>query len=255
MIWWILGIGALLAVSKASQSSSVPQPTIGPPIGPTSPPGLAPSPIRPAIRFPGAIYQGSPDIKEIGPFMFNEGPPLPGPAVNAPQASTTLTDYQTNLASAFNAYANVYLNKQVSAGAPVPAGVPGSAGPGGGSNYFGSGGTGGGHGSIGCPVVGTEIITLGGGPYQSSEFISDEWIEIRAGEFKLTATPTHELITMKGKIRLSEVSVGDLVITKEGERRVSTLLTHHTSGINAMRIHVPISHMYFADGILSHNKA
>jgi hypothetical protein len=166
-----------------------------------------------------------------------------------PQNASTVTDASENLAVAFHAYSTILRNKLPMVS--VPAGTPGTI-PGG--NYFGSGGSGGGRGSIGCPLEGTEIKCLGVLRYDLEKFDSGDWITIKAGEFELTATPSHLLYTDKGVVKLSDLDNGALVVTEKGERRVDSKFSFSTKQ-TALRIHVPESHLYFASGILSHNKA
>jgi hypothetical protein len=176
--------------------------------------------------------------------------PAPAPLTAAPVPpanATTVTDAPENLAAAFLVYSTILRNKIASAQG-VTFTTPGAP-------SYGGGGSGGGRGSIGCPVKGTEISPLGAKSYDFVEFESSDFVTVKAGEFELTATPSHRLFTSeKGIVFLGDLRQGDHVITQNGEREVLSILKFSEKK-TALRIHVPESHLYFAGGILSHNKA
>lgn len=168
---------------------------------------------------------------------------------NVPAANrSTVTDAGENLAVAFHAYSTILRHRLTTVG----IGSPPSTFPG--SPSFGGGGAGGGGGSLHCPLKGTEIKPLGVLDFHQEEFYSDDWITIHAGEFELTATPSHPVYTDKGIVTLKDLKQGTLVVTINGEREVKSKFSFNTKQI-AMNIHVPESHLYYAGGILSHNKA
>lgn len=221
---WILAALGLFAVAKARASTitTQAQTTTGA-TGAQSTPGIFPSPAR-EIRV--------------------DNSPIPVPPTNA----TTVTDAPENLASAYLVYSTILRNKLALAGNGTPFTTPGAP-------SYGGGGSGGGRGSIGCPVEGTEILCLGMSHFESEKFEADTFVTVKAGEYELTATPSHKLYTAeKGIVFLGDLRQGDHVITHGGERSVSSVF-RFSEKKTALRIHVPESHLYFANGILSHNKA
>lgn len=218
-MWWLIAaIVGLFAVAKAKSTTTVQAQTTT---------GATP------------VTSGLPP-----PMLVTSAPDLPVP----PQNASTVTDAPQNLASAFLVYSTILRNKLVSAGTPFSQTVPGGS-------QSGGGGSGGGGGSIHCPVKGTEISCLGVQNFESSEVEASEFVTVKAGEFELTATPSHRIFTSeKGIVFLGDLRQGDHVITHSGERSVSSIFKFSETK-TVLRIHVPESHLYFAGGILSHNKA
>jgi hypothetical protein len=218
-MWWIiLPLVALFVAAKAKAATQVSAQTAQPQSN------LAPNPTPTPANLTAA--------------------PVP------PQNASTVTDAPQNLASAFLVYSTILRNKLASA-----TGGGGSMASPGAPFFGGGGGSGGGHGSIGCPVKGTEISCLGVPTCDLSEFEADNFVTVKAGEFELTATPSHRLFTAeRGIVFLGDLRQGDNVITQGGERSVTSIFKF-SERKTALRIHVPESHLYFAGGILSHNKA
>lgn len=120
-----------------------------------------------------------------------------------------------------------------------------SSGTGGGSG--GGGGTGG-----GCPEVGTRIETLGYSAL-SREVPWHEWtrIETESKRF-LVAVPKHRIYTHRGIVELEDIQLGDLVVTKSGEERITAKISFFRPS-RKLNITVPGGHLYWANGFLSHN--
>lgn len=184
--------------------------------------------------------------------------PLPAPfkitvsTNNAAALTVTIILYNYNVA---------FTGLQTGASVSV-AGTGGASGGGSGSGGGSTGGSGGG-GFRGCPIVGTSLEVFGNGTFENESFENENWIEIElegiaktdVGALRLSATPSHVVYTVEGGNKtLHEVEVGDHVLTNNGEREVVSK-TYYKEKSTAIRVHVEGSHMYFANGILSHNKA
>lgn len=125
----------------------------------------------------------------------------------------------------------------------------GSSGPGsGGGGGLGSGGT--------CVMLNTKIEPFAEGQeFSTFHHRQTDWISIAAEEWPtvLNCTPNHPLYhSEKGKIRADEFKVGDLIITKRGERRVVEVRPFYRN-CTKMEVKMPTGHLYFANGFLSHN--
>ena len=139
---------------------------------------------------------------------------------------------------------------------PANAAVSGSTGAG--SSGSGGGGvsSGGGGSGLRCPIVGTDITFLRSNTTcEREEFENDVWVEVKCGEFSLTATLEHPVYSIeKGKVTLDEVALGHFLLTDSGEAEVTSKMYFRKTD-KGMKITVPKSHLYYANGILSHNKA
>lgn len=222
-MWWLLIPIALLAIAKARQN------------GVTAATASPANPAAPSYA-PTLVVRADPFPMESAPVVTVH-----------PESASTVTDAQENLAVAFNAYSTILRHRLVAAGSGLPITQPSAP-------IFGGGGSGGGRGGIGCPLDGTEIKPLGAEAFDVEKFESLEWVTVKAGEFELIATPSHLLYTDKGVVTLENLRNGSKVITTKGEREVLSKFVFSTKQ-TALKIHVPKSHLYFASGILSHNKA
>lgn len=125
-------------------------------------------------------------------------------------------------------------------------------GGGGGGGLGGGGGDGGGGGGGGCPIVGTAIQSLGGAVYWTV-FDNDEWVKLTLVDGKsITATPEHPIYTDRGKTRLKDVRLDDMVVTVDGSVMAKSKETPKLRS-KAMNVKVPRGNLYWANGILSHN--
>ncbi len=117
----------------------------------------------------------------------------------------------------------------------------------------GTGGHGyGGGGGSNCPLQGTAIRPLGS-PAFAHPFENSEWIEIESESGrKLTATPSHRLMTERGKVSLEDLVVGDLAITEGGSEKI-TRKERLRFRANATKVEMPQGHLYWSNGFLSHN--
>jgi|SRR5579859_1111062 len=140
-------------------------------------------------------------------------------------------------------------------GSNLPASAAGSSGATGGSGGgTGGGGFSGGGGFHGCPIVGTELVAVSG-EFENTTFENEEWIDLECTEERiLTATPSHVVYTIeRGKKTLHEVEIGEHVLTSFGELEIVSKTYYKEKGI-ATKVHVSKSHLFYANGFLSHNK-
>jgi hypothetical protein len=117
----------------------------------------------------------------------------------------------------------------------------------------GGGSGGGGGGGSSCPIDGTQIVPLGQHAHGTS-FLNDEWVTIETDNgCRLTATPSHPVYTDRaGKTPLAEVVEGDFVVTRAGSARV-VRVERERFPAQAVRVEMHTGHLYWANGILSHN--
>lgn len=106
----------------------------------------------------------------------------------------------------------------------------------------------------GCPIKGTELIPLGEHELVVDEKLEDVWcFLLLEGGRHLVATPSHIIFTeRKGRTRLDEVRMGDSVITINGAEKVEStgeMIESRAKCVVQMRS----GHLYWANGILSHN--
>lgn len=114
------------------------------------------------------------------------------------------------------------------------------------------GGGGGGGGGFGCPIAGT-ILHQMTGPLHATRLANDEWIKIILNNgLLLQASPKHQVYALRGKTPLDEIKVGDWVVTAMGESPV-TKVQHIKETGEKLVVEVPRGHLYWANGILSHN--
>jgi hypothetical protein len=122
---------------------------------------------------------------------------------------------------------------------------------GGGDTSGGGGGAGGDEG--GCVLVGTTIDTLDDMPFERKELSENYWIRVRlANGAQLQATRNHPVYTDQGKVSLTTVMVGEELITDAGLIRVVAKDYIEESGTK-WQVIMPKGHLYWANGILSHN--
>lgn len=136
-----------------------------------------------------------------------------------------------------------------------PSTLASAGSSGGGSSSGGGGGFSGGGGFHGCPIVGTKLEPLGG-DFKNTEFENEDWIEVELQEeITLTATSSHLIYTAeRGKVSLHHLEIGEHVLGVRGELEVVSKMYFKKKG-KATKVHVTNSHLYYANGILSHNKA
>jgi hypothetical protein len=121
------------------------------------------------------------------------------------------------------------------------------------SSGGGGGGSGGGGGG-GCPMVGTEIEALGDIPMTRHLVAQNDWVVVKLENgYELTAVPEHPVITDRGQVRMDELVVGDEVVTDRGMSKVAELCTLFEPS-EKIFVAMPEGHLYWANGILSHNK-
>jgi hypothetical protein len=141
-------------------------------------------------------------------------------------------------------------------GSYLPASATSSSAASGGSGGgTGGGGFSGGGGFRGCPITETDLAPVGNGIFENATFENENWIEVECeGGLGVIATPSHPVYSIeRGKVSLHDLEVGEHVLTVHGEREVKSKLYYKDKG-TAIKVHVPDSHLYYANGILSHNK-
>lgn len=107
-----------------------------------------------------------------------------------------------------------------------------------------------------CVMLGTNIETLGDLPYETEHTHCDFWHRVVTEKGRsLNATPNHWVIhPERGKVQLATVPAGDWLLTESGEDKVteSHPLTRRCTRVN---VRMAEGHMYWSNGILSHNMA
>jgi hypothetical protein len=119
----------------------------------------------------------------------------------------------------------------------------------------GGGGAGGGGGSQhGCVMSGTEVISLGEETPTLEVLRETEWVHLRIEDGReLYCTYDHPLYhAVEGRRRADEFSGGELIITDIGEQKILTT-SFHRRICSKYRVHLPKGHLYWANGLLSHN--
>jgi hypothetical protein len=115
------------------------------------------------------------------------------------------------------------------------------------------GGGGGGGGQAGCVLVGTDIATLGDLPHERKELDETYWVRATLKDSRqLQATRNHPVYTEQGKISLAAVPVGSKLITDVGLVEVTKKIYMQELGVK-WQVIMPKGHLYWANGILSHN--
>jgi hypothetical protein len=117
----------------------------------------------------------------------------------------------------------------------------------------GAGTTTGVSGTGGCPIVGTKIVPIGYA-CMTHRKKNSLWTEVELADGRtLTATPDHPVYTPdRGKIRLCEVEIGNELVTDVGLIKVIRA-EPRTIDSEMEIISMTKGHLYYANGILSHN--
>lgn len=118
------------------------------------------------------------------------------------------------------------------------------------------GGGGGGGGSPGnCVMSGTDIVPLGGLPYEIKVYRESNWVRIiTESNHDLMCTLDHPLYhAARGLLPAEELTVNDIVITDEGESKIVTV-NYFSKHCSKWEIRMPKGHLFWANGFLSHNK-
>jgi hypothetical protein len=122
------------------------------------------------------------------------------------------------------------------------------------SGSGGGGAGGGGRPGTGCVMSGTDIVPVGDHEYSLEVIPEAEWIHIRIEDGRdLYCTYDHPLYhAVGGKMKAEGLEKGDLLITDSGEQR-AVLVDFHKRKCSKYKVHMKQGHLYFANGILSHN--
>jgi hypothetical protein len=114
-------------------------------------------------------------------------------------------------------------------------------------------GSGGGGGGGGCPIEGTLVEPLDNMPCTRHLVDACEWWTVRTENgCELTAVPQHQVYTDRGKIAMQDVDLSDYAVTKRGVSRV-VFVQPSTRIARKIYTQMPEGHLYWANGILSHN--
>jgi len=107
-----------------------------------------------------------------------------------------------------------------------------------------------------CVRLGTHIEPLGNPrPSEIRELIHphEKWIHLEAESFVLECTPNHPLYhAERGKVRADELRAGDYVITRSGEKQLSTV-DSFIRACNKVELQMKFGHLFWANGFMSHN--
>lgn len=168
---------------------------------------------------------------------------------------TDISSSNENLASSYLMYKRLGIKwagedptKKTSGGSTgTTAGSGGSFSP-----PSGGGGAGGG-GSLTCPIEGTEIVAVGVSQPKIEKVFETNWVRIKTKNGKeLVASHSHLLYTRYGLQRIRMLTIGEAVVTIDGESEITDITTE-TKRAYKLAIEIPIGHLYWANGILSHN--
>jgi len=108
-----------------------------------------------------------------------------------------------------------------------------------------------------CVRLGTHIEPLGSfGKSEITEIIhpqKDWWHLESDGGLVLECTPNHNMYhAHKGRVEAQTIPVGDKVITRFGEQRI-TKAYHFIHACNKVEVAMERGHLFWANGFLSHN--
>lgn len=146
----------------------------------------------------------------------------------------------------------LYLMEQAFQGQePLSSGFMTAATPASGTSGGGAGG--GGRTGV-CVMSGTDIIPLGSESYEIHVHSENNWLNIRTDDGKeLNCTLDHPLYhAERGKVKAESLIRGDWIITADGERDVVEARRFQRV-CSKWEIKMPQGHLYWANGILSHN--
>lgn len=118
----------------------------------------------------------------------------------------------------------------------------------------GGGGGGGGGSGIGCVMSGTDIVTVGGLPYDISVIGETEWIHLKIADGReLYCTYDHPLYhAVHGKMRADRMSEGEWIITDTGKQQIVGA-DFVRRACSKHKIVMEKGHLYWANGFLSSN--
>lgn len=105
-----------------------------------------------------------------------------------------------------------------------------------------------------CVLLGTDIDTLDGLPYETKNYPCSEWwhLESESGR-TLYCTPDHPLYTWDGRrIEARDVVLGEVLCTRDGDEKI-TMSGPHRRVCTKVQVTMPKLHLFYANGFLSHN--
>jgi hypothetical protein len=122
------------------------------------------------------------------------------------------------------------------------------------SGSGGGGAGGGGSGFHSCVMSGTDVVPVGDLEYSLQVLPETEWIHLRIEDGReLYCTYDHPLYhAVRGKMNASMFSEGELVITDQGEQKI-TFAAFHQRVCSKYKVIMPKGHLFWANGFLSHN--
>ena len=89
-------------------------------------------------------------------------------------------------------------------------------------------------------INGTEKFVTGGHPFKTTE----GW----------KAFNVKEAIAINPHLGITQLKVGDTLITKEGEVVLESVTSEHREGVTVYNLHLDGNQEYYADGFAVHNK-
>jgi hypothetical protein len=118
----------------------------------------------------------------------------------------------------------------------------------------GSGGSNGGGGGGRCVLEGTVIEALNNEPMILERHSEEKWCTIVTEHFSLTGSYDHPVFDEhRGMVPISSISIGDYVVTQKGEEKVVNCYTRLLPETK-VKVTMARGHLFWANGILSHNK-
>lgn len=244
MIGWIIGgaVALYLLSSQQKQSSgstSGTQTTVG-----TNPPAFG--------NVPSSVGQVARESQPPTDFLlWQNGPFVPVPPGSAQDIIAQGAAQSDSKISQLQGITVINPTPIVApVGGNISAGTPSGTGGSGGT----SGGSQGGGFILHCPIKGTAVEAVGGGAMNIVEMEETEWIVIYCDNgCTLMASESHQIYTARGLMPLEVVTVHDFAVTRLGESKITRIERKSLKGIK-LAIEVPDGHVYWAGGILSHNK-
>jgi hypothetical protein len=105
-----------------------------------------------------------------------------------------------------------------------------------------------------CVMLGTVIETLGPSPWHQEQFPQYNWVRIYTKNGReLICTPEHPVFTARaGRTEARDVRKQDMIVTQTGEEEVVESKAFNRAGIKVC-VHMDWGHLFWANGILSHN--
>jgi hypothetical protein len=107
---------------------------------------------------------------------------------------------------------------------------------------------------IRCVMLGTPIEVIGDSPFSLQQFPQNEWVRVVTDSNRvLVAVPNHRIYTTRaGATEMRDVRRGDSIVCVGGEETVLENKQFVRPGVKVC-VHMDKGHLYWANGVLSHN--